>query len=37
MSATGFWYHVLPADVASETTALTAITTSGNIAKGGNP
>lgn len=37
MTGTSFWYHVLPADVASETTALTAITTSSNIAKGGNP
>lgn len=32
-----FWYHVLPADVASETTALTALVTGANCNKGGNP
>jgi hypothetical protein len=37
MSGTAFWYHVLPADLNAEVTALTALVTSGNIAKGGNP
>jgi hypothetical protein len=37
MTGNNFWYHVLPADVAAETTALTALVTSANIDKGGNP
>lgn len=32
-----FWYHVLPADLVAEVASLTALVTSGNIAKGGNP
>lgn len=32
-----FWYHVLPADLGAQVAAVTAVVTSGNIAKGGNP